>query len=189
MPRGAGGTSHSGLESGAWQLLCTPPLTTYIIVAVGFVRNEWGVKIDYRCTSRELLKKVQRFLADALRIAQYKGRVRLKSQKSSSKKLLLIVAVVVAILAVSAVPVLASTNEDSTVSDAVARLLGVEDAEALAALLALEDEADESCGPACSYYADNFAEAIGHGSARACRDLDLEGGDMRLPNSFLTLPT
>ena len=112
---------------------------------------------------------------------KYKGRVRLKSQKSSSKKLLLIVAVVVAILAVSAVPVLASTNEDSTVSDAVARLLGVEDAEALAALLGLEDEADESCGPACSYYADNFAEAIGHGSAEElAEDLDLEGGEDEL---------
>ncbi len=87
----------------------------------------------------------------------------------------------VAILAVSAVPVLAATNEDSTVSDAVARLLGVEDAEALAALLALEDEEDEPCGPACSYHADNFAEAIGHGSAEAlAEDLDLEGGEDEL---------
>jgi hypothetical protein len=24
--------------------LCTPPLATYIIVAIGFVRNEWGVR-------------------------------------------------------------------------------------------------------------------------------------------------
>jgi phage antirepressor YoqD-like protein len=112
---------------------------------------------------------------------KYEGRVRLKSKKSSSRKLWLIAAAVVAILAVSAVPVLAATNEDSTISDAVARLLGVEDAEALAALLALEDEADESCGPACSHYADNFAEAIGHGSAEElAEDLDLEGGEDEL---------
>ena len=102
----------------------------------------------------------------------------MKKQQSSSKRLWLIAAAVVAILAVSAVPVLASTNEDSTVSDAVARLLGVEDAEALAALLALEDEADEPCGPACSYYADNFAEAIGRGSAEElAEELELEGGE------------
>jgi transcriptional regulator with XRE-family HTH domain len=82
---------------------------------------------------------------------------------------------------VSAAPVLAATNEDSTVSDAVARLLGVEDAEALAALLALENEEDEPCGPACSYHADNFAEAIGHGSAEElAEDLDLEGGEDEL---------
>jgi AraC-like DNA-binding protein len=105
----------------------------------------------------------------------------LNKQKSSSKRLWLIAAAVVAILAVSAVPVLAATNEDSTVSDAVARLLGVEDAEALAALLALEDEEDEPCGPACSYHADNFAEAIGHGSAEElAEDLDLEGGEDEL---------
>ncbi len=105
----------------------------------------------------------------------------MNKQKSSSKRLWLIAAAVVAILVVSAVPVLASTNEDSTVSDAVARLLGVEDAEALAALLALEDEADEPCGPACSYHADNFAEAIGRGSAEElAEDLDLEGGEDEL---------
>ena len=89
----------------------------------------------------------------------------MKKQRSSSRKWLLIAAVVLAILALVAVPALAAANEDWRASDAVARLVGLEDAEALAALLALEDEADEPCGPACSYHADNFAVAIGYGSA------------------------
>jgi uncharacterized protein YidB (DUF937 family) len=105
----------------------------------------------------------------------------LKKQQSSSRKWLLIAAVVLAILALVAVPALAAANEDWRASDAVARLVGVEDAEALAALLALEDEADETCGPACSYHADNFAEAIGHGSAEdLAEELGLEGGEDEL---------
>jgi hypothetical protein len=105
----------------------------------------------------------------------------LKRQNSSSKRLWLIAAAVVAILAVSAVPVLAATNEDTRPADAVARLLGLNDAEALAEYLALEDEEEESCGPACSYYADNFAVAIGRDSAEElAEELGLEGGEDEL---------
>src|SRR4028119_1519442 len=112
---------------------------------------------------------------------KYQRRVRLKRQKSSSSRWLLIGAVVVALLAVTAVPVLAATNEDTRPADAVARLLGLNDAEALAEYLALEDEADEPCGPACSYYADNFAEAVGRGSAEElAEELELEGGEDEL---------
>src|SRR5215216_5269108 len=101
----------------------------------------------------------------------------MKKQQLSSKKLLLIAAAVVAILAVSAVPVLAATNEDVRAADAFARLLGLKDAEALAAYLGLDNPDEEPCGPACSYYADNFAEAIGYGSAEKLADeLGLEGG-------------
>src|SRR4028119_183611 len=109
---------------------------------------------------------------------KYQRRVRLKRQKSSSSRWLLIGAVVVALLAVTAVPVLAATNEDTRPADAVARLLGLRDAENLAEYLALEDEADEPCGPACSYYADNFAEATALGSAEEIAEkLDLEDGE------------
>jgi transcriptional regulator with XRE-family HTH domain len=105
----------------------------------------------------------------------------LKQQQSSSKRLLLLAAAVAAILAVIAVPVLAATNEDTRAADAVARLLGLNDAEELAGYLALEDEADEPCGPACSFHADNFAEAIGRGSAEGlAEELDLEGGEDEL---------
>ena len=105
----------------------------------------------------------------------------MKRQKSSSSRWLLIGAVVVALLAVTAVPVLAATNEDTRPADAVARLLGLNDAEALAEYLGLEDEADEPCGPACSYYADNFAEAVGRGSAEElAEELELEGGEDEL---------
>lgn len=91
---------------------------------------------------------------------------------------MLIAAVVLALLAVTAVPVLAATNEDSSLSDAVARLVGLQDAENLAEYLALEDEEDEPCGPACSYYADNFAVAIGRDSAEdLVEELGLEGGE------------
>ena len=101
----------------------------------------------------------------------------MKKQYSSSKRLWLIAAAVVAILAVSAVPVLAATNEDMRAADAFARLLGLKDAEALAAYLGLENAEKEPCGPACSYYADDFAEAIGYGSAeRLAEALGLEGG-------------
>ncbi len=102
----------------------------------------------------------------------------MKKQQSSSKRLLLLAAAVAAILALIAVPVLAATNEDTRPADAVARLLGLNDAEALAGYLALEDEADEPCGPACSYHADNFAQAIGRGSAEElAQELELEGGE------------
>ena len=102
----------------------------------------------------------------------------MKKQQLSSKKLLLIAAAVVAILAVSAVPVLAATNEDWPISDAVARLVGLNDAEALAEYVALEDEAKEPCGPACSYYADNFAQAIGLDTAeKVAGKLELAGGE------------
>ena len=102
----------------------------------------------------------------------------MKKQHSSSKRLWLIAAAVVAILAVSAVPVLAATNEDRSLSDAFARLVGLADAEALAEYLALEDEASEPCGPACSYLADNFAQAIGRDSAEElAEELKLEGGE------------
>jgi transcriptional regulator with XRE-family HTH domain len=112
---------------------------------------------------------------------KYKRRVRLKRKKSNSKRLLLLAAAVAAILVVIAVPVLAATNEDTRPADAVARLLGLNDAEALAEYLALEDEADEPCGPACSYYADNFAQAIGRGSAEElAEELELEGGEDEL---------
>ena len=77
---------------------------------------------------------------------KYKGgREGLKKQQSSSKRLWLIAAAVVAILAVSAVPVLAATNEDAKLADAFARLVRLPDAEALAEYLALENAEDESC--------------------------------------------
>ncbi len=102
----------------------------------------------------------------------------------------LIAAAVVAILAVSAVPVLAATNEDAKLADAFARLVGLADAEALAEYMALEDAEDEPCGPACSYLADNFAEAIGYGSAEALADeLKLEGGEDELAQILMTLRT
>jgi hypothetical protein len=65
---------------------------------------------------------------------------------------LLIAAAVVAILVVIAAPVLAATNEDMRAADAFARLVGLNDAEALAEYLGLENEENEPCGPACSYY-------------------------------------
>jgi hypothetical protein len=102
----------------------------------------------------------------------------LKKHQFSSKRLLLIAAAVVAILAVIAAPVLAATNEDRRASDALAHLLGLKDAEQLAEYLGFENEADEPCGPACSYYADNFAEAAGLGSAEAAaKKLKLGGGE------------
>jgi hypothetical protein len=45
------------------------PPATYIIVAIGLYVMSGGDKIDHCHTSRELLKEVQRSLADAL-IAQ-----------------------------------------------------------------------------------------------------------------------
>ena len=102
----------------------------------------------------------------------------MKKHQFSSKRLLLIAAAVVAILAVIAVPVWAANSEDRRTADAVAHFLGLKDAEQLAAYLGFEDEADEPCGPACSYYADNFAEAIGYGSAEALAEkLKLRGGE------------
>lgn len=102
----------------------------------------------------------------------------MNKQKSSSKRLWLIAAVVLALLAVTAVPVLAATNQDTRPADAVAKLLQFEDAEALAEYVGLEDEEGESCGPACSYYADNFAVAIGRDSAEdLAEELGLEGGE------------
>ena len=102
----------------------------------------------------------------------------MKKQHSSSKRLWLIAAAVVAILAVIAAPVLAATNEDDSRADALAKLLGLNDAEHLAEYLALENAEDEPCGPACSYYADNFAEAVGLRSAEEVAErLDLEDGE------------
>jgi len=102
----------------------------------------------------------------------------LKKGQFSSKRLLLLAAAVVAILAVIAVPVWAANSEDSGRADAVAHFLGLKDAEQLAGYLGFEDEADEPCGPACSYYADNFAEAAGLGSAEAAAEkLKLRGGE------------
>jgi uncharacterized protein YidB (DUF937 family) len=102
----------------------------------------------------------------------------LKKHQISSKRLLLIAAAVVAILAVIAAPVLAANNEDRRASDALAHFLGLKDAEQLAEYLGFENEADEPCGPACSYYADNFAEAAGLGSAEAAaKKLKLGGGE------------
>ena len=102
----------------------------------------------------------------------------MKKGQFSSKRLLLLAAAVVAILAVIAVPVWAANSEDTRTADAFAHLLGLKDAEQLAAYLGFEDEADEPCGPACSYYADNFAEAAGLGSAEAAAEkLKLRGGE------------
>ena len=102
----------------------------------------------------------------------------MKKGQFSSKKVLLIAAAVVAILAVIATPVLAAHNEDRRAADAIAHFLGFLDAEQLAEYVGLEDEADEPCGPACSYYADNFAEATGLGSAEEVADrLDLARGE------------
>jgi hypothetical protein len=102
----------------------------------------------------------------------------LKKGQFSSKRLLLLAAAVVAILAVIAVPVWAANSEDRSTADAVAHFLGLKDAEQLAGYLGFEDEADEPCGPACSYYADNFAEAAGLGSAEAAAEkLKLRGGE------------
>jgi hypothetical protein len=102
----------------------------------------------------------------------------LKKGQFTSKRLLLLAAAVVAILAVIAVPVWAANSEDRRTADAVAHFLGLKDAEQLAAYLGFEDEADEPCGPACSYYADNFAEAAGLGSAEAAAEkLKLRGGE------------
>ena len=85
----------------------------------------------------------------------------MKKGQFSSKRLWLIAATVLVIVAVIATPVLAAHNEDRRAADAIARFLGFLDAEQLAEYVGLEDEADEPCGPACSYYADNFAEAVG----------------------------
>ena len=102
----------------------------------------------------------------------------MKKHRSSSKRLLLIAAAVVAILVVVAAPVLAATNEDRRAADAFAHLLGLNDAEALAEFLALENEENESCGPACSYFADNLAEAIGYGSAEElAEELNIEDSE------------
>ena len=102
----------------------------------------------------------------------------MKKGQFSSKRLLLLAAAVVAILAVIAVPVWAANSEDRRTADAVAHFLGLKDAEQLAGYLGFEDEADEPCGPACSYYADNFAEAAGLGSAEAAAEkLKLRGGE------------
>jgi len=90
----------------------------------------------------------------------------------------LLAAAVVVILAVIAAPVWAATSPDRRAADAFAHLLGVKDAEALAAYLGLDNADEERCGPACSYYADNFAEAIGYGSAeRLAKELGLEGSE------------
>ena len=103
----------------------------------------------------------------------------MKKHQSSSKRLLLLAAAVVAILAVIAAPVLAAaTNEDAKLADTVAKFLQFEDAEALAEYVGLENEEGEPCGPACSYYADNFAQAIGRDSAEdLAEELGLEGGE------------
>jgi hypothetical protein len=102
----------------------------------------------------------------------------LEKRKSSSKRLWLLAAAVVVILAVVAAPVWAAESEDSRAADAFAHLLGLKDAEALAAYLGLDNPDEERCGPACSYYADNFAEAIGNSSAeRLAADLGLKGSE------------
>jgi transcriptional regulator with XRE-family HTH domain len=102
----------------------------------------------------------------------------LEKRKSSSKRLWLLAAAVIVILAVVAAPVWAAESEDSRAADAFAHLLGLKDAEALAAYLGLDNPDEEPCGPACSYYADNFAEAIDKGSAeRLAADLGLKGSE------------
>jgi hypothetical protein len=102
----------------------------------------------------------------------------LEKRKSSSKRLWLLAAAVIVILAVVAAPVWAAESEDSRAADAFAHLLGLKDAEALAAYLGLDNADEEPCGPACSYYADNFAEAIDKGSAeRLADELGLEGSE------------
>ena len=102
----------------------------------------------------------------------------MEKRKSSSKRLWLLAAAVVVILAVVAAPVWAANREDTRAADAFAHLLGVKDAEALAAYLGLDNPDEEPCGPACSYYADNFAEAIDKGSAeRLAADLGLKGSE------------
>ena len=102
----------------------------------------------------------------------------MEKRKSSSKRLWLLAAAVVVILAVIAAPVWAATSPDRRAADAFAHLLGVKDAEALAAYLGLDNPDEEPCGPACSYYADNFAEAIDKGSAeRLADELGLKGSE------------
>ena len=102
----------------------------------------------------------------------------MEKRKSSSKRLWLLAAAVIVILAVVAAPVWAAESEDSRAADAFAHLLGLKDAEALAAYLGLDNPDEEPCGPACSYYADNFAEAIDKGSAeRLAADLGLKGSE------------
>jgi len=82
------------------------------------------------------------------------------------------------ILAVVAAPVWAATSPDTRASDAFARFLGLRDGEELAAYLGLDNADEERCGPACSYYADKFAEAIDKGSAeRLADELGLKGSE------------
>ena len=102
----------------------------------------------------------------------------MKKGQFSSKRLWLLTAAVVVILAVVAAPVWAAESEDSRAADAFAHLIGLKDAEALAAYLGLDNADEERCGPACSYYADNFAEAIDKGSAeRLADELGLKGSE------------
>ena len=105
----------------------------------------------------------------------------MKRQKSSSRRLLLIVAVVLALLALTAVPALAATQEDNRTADAVAELLGFQDAEALADFLGFQVDEEEPAGPASSSNADQFAVALDFDSAEELADyLGLEGGEDEL---------